>query len=91
MAYQHDPDPDTTPETCAEAEALINVASKDDLANCAKVLALALTLSQSGDDPGPRAGFTAPDLIEAHFPAAMETLATVLREVREEAASPTLH
>ena len=86
------PEVDPSDAEIQAAEELIDESTKDEIANCAKVLALALTLSQNGERREPHSTeLASADLIEAHFPAAMETLAAVLKEVREESASPTLH
>ena len=88
----------TVTQLMRDGEDLVDDATKEDLADCAKVLAVALVLYQRryGDlelsdarDAAPHAELHTD--LEDEFSAAMETFVSVLSEVVEDNKGRTLH
>jgi hypothetical protein len=82
-----------------DGDELVDHATKEDLADCAKVLAVALTLYQrrfgdldlSGERPLSGATLELHEELEDEFSSAMETFVSVLSEVVEDNRGRVLH
>ena len=88
----------TVTQLLRDGDDLIDDATKEDLADCAKVLAVALALYQRRygdlDLSDAREAAVYPELrteLEEEFSAAMETFVSVLSEVVEDNKGRTLH
>jgi hypothetical protein len=79
-----------------EVDRLLGVASREDLAECLRLLAVALAITRDGrpSEAAPTQA-TSPEelnvLIEEHYPHAMLTLAAFLRGVLEDGGTMPLH
>jgi hypothetical protein len=89
----------TVAQLMRDGEDLIDDATKEDLADCAKVLAVALTLYQRryGDldlseaHAAPNQWPDVPEEVAEEFSSAMQTFVSVLSEVVEDNKGRTLH
>jgi hypothetical protein len=80
-----------------EVDRLLTLASREELAECLRLLAVALAITAEEKEaiapPPSRAATTAEldAIIEGHYPRAMLTLASFLRGVLEDTGTAALH
>ena len=80
-----------------EVDRLLALASREDLAECLRLMAMALAITaedQAALAPPPTRAATVAELdalIEGHYPRAMLTLAAFLRGVLEDTGATALH
>ncbi len=85
----------TDRESAVEVDRLLQLASRDDLAECLRLMAVALAITNDSrpEAEAPRAATVAEldSLIEDNYPRAMLTLAAFLRGVLEDGGAMPLH
>jgi hypothetical protein len=83
------------PAAAQEVERLLSLASREDLGECLRLMAVALAITSDSRPANvtPRAPTTVEldDLIEDNYPRAMLTLAAFLRGVLEDGGAIPLH
>lgn len=83
------------PASAQEVDRLLSLASREDLAECLRLMAVALAITSDSRPAGEAQGTATlaqlDELIEDNFPRAMLTLAAFLRGVLEDGGTMPLH